>query len=112
LSELLSPTKADIIWADNGLVGVQKVIENSNIDIVLMDIKLPLMDGYTATKKIKAIRSDLPVVIQTAFGLESDKQKSLEIGCDDYIAKPIKEIELLSILDRFLLKSNIKSNTR
>lgn len=103
LEEVLKPTKARILWAQNGLMAVQDVIENKHIDLVLMDVKLPLMDGYTATRKIKAIREDLPVIIQTAYGLESDKKKSLNTGCDDYIAKPIVKDELLSILNRFLL---------
>jgi PAS domain S-box-containing protein len=103
LEEILISTGAKIIWAKNGLVAVQEVIEKKNIDIVLMDVKLPIMDGYTATTKIKALREELPVVIQTAFGLKGDKKKSLELGCDDYIAKPIVKNELLSILDRFLI---------
>lgn len=103
LEEILNPTGAKIIWAQNGLVAVQEVIEKKNIDIVLMDVKLPIMDGYTATTKIKALRENLPVVIQTAFGLKGDKKKSLELGCDDYIAKPIVKNELLTILDRFLI---------
>jgi PAS domain S-box-containing protein len=102
LQEVLKPTKARILWAQNGLMAVQDVIENKHIDLVLMDVKLPLMDGYTATSKIKAIRDDLPVIIQTAYGLEGDKKKSLSTGCDDYIAKPIVKEELLSILNRFL----------
>lgn len=103
LEEVLKSTGAKLLWATNGLDAVQKVIEKKQIDIVLMDVRLPIMDGYTATTKIKTLREDLPVIIQTAFGLEGDKQKSLELGCDDYIAKPIIKNELLSILDRFLL---------
>ncbi len=102
LKEIIGPTNAEIIWAENGLVAVQKVIEESYIDLVLMDIKLPIMDGYTATRKIKNIRYDLPVIVQTAFALEGDKQKSMNIGCDDYITKPIKGNDLLALLNSYL----------
>lgn len=104
LKEIIEPTHAEIIWADNGLVAVQKVIEENRIDLVLMDIKLPLIDGYTATRKIKNIRYDLPVIIQTAFALEGDKRKTMNIGCDDYIAKPIKGDDLLTMINKYFMK--------
>jgi CheY-like chemotaxis protein len=59
------------------------------IDIVLMDIQMPQMNGLKATKAIKAIRSDIPVLAQTAYALDGDMEKFLNEGCDDYISKPI-----------------------
>ncbi|MBN1116319.1 MAG: PAS domain S-box protein [Bacteroidales bacterium] len=102
LVEALKPTKVNTLWAVNGLEALQKVVENKKIDLVLMDIKLPIMDGYTATEKIKEHKKELPVVIQTAYGLEDDRQKSLSIGGDDYISKPIVKDDLYQILKRFL----------
>ena len=78
------------------------VKNNSKIDIVLMDIKLPGKDGLYATKKIKEIRKNLPVVAQTAYALEGDRENILEEGCDDYISKPIIVDELIASLERFI----------
>ena len=90
--------KADLrhIWARNGEEAVQQCRENSNIDLVLMDINLPLMNGYMATKKIKEFRSDLPIIALTAYGLSGDMEKALAAGCDDYLSKPIIRAVLLS----------------
>ncbi|MCD4760340.1 response regulator, partial [bacterium] len=72
------------------------------IDLVLMDIQLPDISGYEVTKQLKIINKDIPVIAQTAFALEGDKEKSLEAGCDDYITKPIKAKKLLSLIDKYL----------
>ena len=60
------------------------------------------MDGFTAAKKIKSYRQTLPIVAQTAFGLEGDREKSLAAGLDDYIAKPIRKDELFSIIEKYI----------
>lgn len=102
LKELLEPTGATILWADNGLKAIQIVLDNADVDFVLMDIKLPVMDGFTAAQKIKAYKGELPIVAQTAFGLEGDKEKTLAAGLDDYIPKPIIKEELFSVIRKFL----------
>jgi len=70
--------------------------------MILMDIELPVMDGYTATKEIKKIRPELPVVAQTAFAMMGERERSQEAGCDEYISKPIRKDTLLEIISRFL----------
>ncbi len=92
----------NIILARNGKEAVKQCIENPNIDLVLMDINMPLMNGYEATRAIKAIRSDLSVIAQTAYTLSGDQEKSIEAGCDDYITKPVKKEELLDKMEKFL----------
>ncbi len=87
---ILSRTGAKIIRATNGKEAVDICLENMKIDIVLMDIRMPEMNGYEATKKIKSVKSDLPVISLTAYAMADDRQKSLEAGCDDYLAKPVK----------------------
>lgn len=102
LEELLKPQGANLLWADNGLTAIQMVLKHAEIDIVLMDIKLPVMDGLTAAKKIKMYRNKLPIIAQTAFGLEGDEEKTIAAGLDGYIAKPIVKAELFDKLTKFL----------
>ncbi len=103
LKELLLPMGAIILWADDGLKAIQMVINHPEIDFVLMDIKLPVMDGLTAAKKIKAFRSKLPIIAQTAFGLEGDRDRFLTYGMDDYLAKPILKKDLYKIIDKYMV---------
>ncbi|MGQ8336829.1 response regulator [Sunxiuqinia sp. A32] len=91
LRELLSDYKANIIRAANGLHAIKLCEENQDIDVVLMDIRMPVMDGYESTKKIKEFRPELPIIAQTAFAMESDRKRALVEGCDDYISKPIRK---------------------
>jgi len=102
LNEAFKNTGIQLIWAKNGLEAVTQVENNQKINLVLMDIKMPDMDGYTATRNIKRIKPDLPVIIQTAFALSDEKEKCQENGCDDYITKPINRKLLLKTLKRFL----------
>ncbi|PKQ61996.1 hypothetical protein BZG02_13735 [Labilibaculum filiforme] len=100
--ELLNQIHCNVLIASNGVEAVDICEKNDKIDLVLMDIKMPLMDGYEATKKIKKIRPNLPIIAQTAFALLGDKNKSLENGCDDYIAKPVKKDALIQLIRKHL----------
>lgn len=102
LKEILQPTRCKIIHARNGIEAVEYCQGNSAIDLVLMDIKMPVMNGYEATQRIKSIRPELPVIGQTAFALSEDRNKSIEAGCDDYISKPINKDLLLDLIQRYL----------
>ncbi len=101
LSEILNRTGAKVIRAFNGNEAIQLCKQNQLIDIVLMDIKMPELNGFEATHEIKNIRPELPVIAQTAFALSDDLQKALEAGCDDYIAKPILKEYLIEKLNYF-----------
>ena len=90
--------------ASNGKEAVEYCISDSGIDLVLMDIKMPVMDGYEATKRIKNVRPDLPVIVQTAYATEFDRKKAYECGCDDYISKPIISSLLFSKIREQLYK--------
>jgi CheY-like chemotaxis protein len=68
-----------------------------------MDIRIPKLDGYETTRRIKKIKKNLPVIAQTAYALEGEKAKCLEAGCDDYIAKPVKINELFRVIERHIL---------
>ncbi|HPQ33431.1 MAG TPA: ATP-binding protein [Tenuifilaceae bacterium] len=102
LQEVISPTSATVIRAYNGNDAVEKVLQNPNISIVLMDIQMPVMNGYEATKKIKLEKPDLPVIAQTAFAMAEDRAKSIRAGCDEYLSKPIKPEQLIEVLKKFI----------
>ncbi len=87
--------------AENGKEAVNICENNQNIDLVLMDIRMPIMDGYTATKKIKKMRPKLPIVAQTAYSTEEDIQKALDAGCDDFVSKPVDRKLLRPIIGRY-----------
>jgi CheY-like chemotaxis protein len=79
--------------------------KDPKINLVLMDIKMPVMDGIAALKEIKKIRKDLPVIAQTAYyAQENQKQELLELGFDDFIIKPILAAELFRKIERTCLK--------
>ncbi len=102
LEKLLNTTGLEIIRASTGIEAIENVRKHKAIDLILMDIKLPEMDGLTATREIKKIDSKIPVIAQTAYAMKGDKEEILEAGCIDYIAKPIKVDNLLAILKYYL----------
>ncbi len=87
--------------AENGKEAVEICEDNKFIDLVLMDIRMPIMDGYTATRKIKKIRPGLPIVAQTAYSTKEDIEKALEAGCDDFVSKPVDRKLLKPIINKY-----------
>ena len=80
-----------------------EIIKNTpDIDVVLLDMQMPDMNGIEATKKIRAIRKTLPIIAQTAFVFEDDKDIVLEAGCDACLVKPIRKEHLLTVLASFI----------
>ena len=102
LEEALKKKGANIIRAKDGIEVVTLFRENPGINIVLMDIRLPLQNGYEATRLIKDIDRSIPIIAQTAYAMEGEKQQSLHIGCDDYLAKPVFLNELYSKIKKYL----------
>ena len=94
LKAVLKPTKAKIIWTKTGRETIN-ICNTEKIDIVLMDIKMPDLNGLEATIEIKKTLPNLPIVAQTAYAMSDEREKSILAGCDDYIAKPISFRELL-----------------
>lgn len=90
------------IIAENGYQAIEIVKSNPDIDLVLMDIKLPELDGSSAMLEIKKVRKDLPIIAETAYALKGDKRKFLSLGFDDYISKPIKPNKLQAIISKYL----------
>jgi len=101
IQTILKKTGANLQWAKNGQEAYEMCRKNYDIDLVLMDIQMPVMNGYDATREIKKIRPSLPVIAQTAYAMSGEKEKSIDSGCDDYIPKPLKKKELLLRINRF-----------
>ncbi len=103
LESALSRTKAKIYRAINGAEAVD-IFRDSSFHLVLMDIQMPVMDGYIATQQIKKIDSKVPVIAQTSFAMEGEREKCLLSGCDDYLSKPLNLNEMLSKIDRYIIR--------
>ena len=106
LKEILSDIGLSFVHTKNGQSAID-ICSKQKIHLVLMDVRLPDMTGYEATKKIKAVNSELKVIVQTAYSTLEDKRKALEAGCDEYISKPIKHDLLVSIINFYL--KNVKN---
>ncbi len=102
LKEVLKKTNANVLWAKNGQEAVDICNSTKNIDAVLMDIKMPVLNGYEATAIIKKINKKIPIVAQTAYAMANEREKIYKAGCDDYLTKPIKINTLLSTLNKYL----------
>lgn len=93
----------EIIHVKNGLEAVEKCRENPAIDFVLMDLKMPIMDGYEAIKQIKKLRPKLPIVIQTAYSRLEEQERAALAGCDDFVSKPISQEILKKMINKYLI---------
>ncbi len=98
LKSLLQNDLRKMYFAKNGAEALEMIRKNPEINFVLMDMRMPVMDGYEASAKIKKMLPHLPVVAQTAFALRGDREKALAAGCDDYISKPIDPDQLFKII--------------
>ena len=102
LKKNLTDENINTLFAVNGKEAVEMVQQHQEINIVLMDIRMPVMNGFDTTRVIKELRPDLPVIVQTAFTSKDEKDKSHEAGCDGYITKPINKVELLELITLLL----------
>lgn len=92
----------DIIQSHNGIETVEICRKNPNLDFVLMDIKMPEMDGYEATRQIRLFNNKVIIIAQTAYALTGDREKALEAGCNDYIAKPFGLASLTALMRKHI----------
>jgi two-component system cell cycle response regulator DivK len=103
LRDLLASTDYEIVEAENGLEALAAVAKHRP-DLILMDIQLPILDGYEATRRIKAdpeLRS-IPIIAVTSYALSGDEAKAREAGCDAYVPKPYSPRQLLAKINEFL----------
>jgi PAS domain S-box-containing protein len=106
MEALLRRSEVRLLHALNGQVAIDLVISEPDIDLILMDIQLPIKTGYEALKEILEIRPDIPVMSYTAFALPNEREKSLTAGFVDYIPKPIKIETLIPTLNKYLQKKD------
>lgn len=104
LEKLFSDMKINIIRAINGIEAIAVCKSNPKVDLILMDIKMPEMDGYEATRRIKEFRPNISIIAQTAYSSEADKNKAFACGCSDFISKPLKKEILLDKIRKQLFK--------
>ena len=102
ISTAMKTFDAEIIKVRTGILAVETCQRNPDIDLILMDIKMPEMDGYTATRHIRQFNKNVIIIAQTAYGLTGDREKALAAGCDDYISKPIDVKKLLAMIEKHL----------
>ncbi len=103
IRDLLTSVGYQLIEAEDGETGV-RLAQSERPDLILMDIQLPVLDGYEATRQIKTdpdLRS-IPIIVVTSYALSGDDQKAMAAGCDAYIAKPFSPRELLATIRKFL----------
>jgi len=102
LNKILEKTEVITLNAGDGQEALDIAIENPDIDVILMDIQMPVMDGYSTARKIREFREDVIIIAQTAYGLMDEKKRIMDSGFDDYLIKPIISQVLID-----KLKSNI-----
>ncbi|HXG86908.1 MAG TPA: HAMP domain-containing protein [Vicinamibacterales bacterium] len=100
LTSVLERHEVDVVYAENGRDGIRMLQETPDIDVVLMDVMMPEMDGYEAMRKIRELRQfkDLPIIALTAKAMKGDREKCIEAGASDYVTKPVDTDQLLSLM--------------
>lgn len=98
----LRKTNATLIYAENGSEAIEKFKSTEKTDLILMDIRMPVMNGYDAAREIKRLKPNVPIIALTAHAFSEEKARCLEVGCDDFISKPIDGKSLLLVIEKFL----------
>lgn len=90
----------NVIYAENGLEAIKLIQENPDVEVVLMDVMMPEIDGYETTRRIRDMEQfkNLPIIALTAKAMKGDREKCIEAGASDYIAKPVDTDQLMSLL--------------
>jgi hypothetical protein len=93
-----------VVRARTGVEAVEACRNNPDVDFVLMDVKMPEIDGYEATKQIRQFNNDVIIIAQTAYALAGDRERAVAAGCNDYLAKPFGRKKLSAIMKKHLVK--------
>ncbi|MBI9041528.1 response regulator [Lutibacter sp.] len=101
LTEIVESISREILITSRGLKGIEYCKNHSDIDLILMDIKLPDLDGYEATKQIRSTNKNVIIIAQTANAMNADRKKAINAGCNDYVSKPISKGELLKKINQY-----------
>lgn len=103
IRDLLTPTQAKLIWAKNGKEAVDIYQYDPNIDLILMDFRMPVMNGFEATKTIRSFDSEIPIIALTAYAHEEEKDLILHAGCNAFLSKPVSNDQLFKTVNHFLI---------
>ncbi len=104
LSITLSKISKKILHAVTGVEAIKVCRNNPDLDLILMDIRMPIMDGFEATRQIRQFNKEIIIIAQTAYGFESDYKKAIDTGCNDYISKPLNINLLLELIKKHCIK--------
>lgn len=111
IKTILKSYNVQLVWVQNGIEAVDFFLKNNTADLILMDIGMPIMNGYEATQQIKLIRSEIPIIMQTAHAMTGEKEKCMDFGADDYISKPLKQHELVHKINQLMqTKTEMKND--
>lgn len=110
IAHIFEKTKAQIIRARNGNEALEALSFHKDIDLVLMDLRMPVLDGLETTRRIKSKQPTLPIIAQTAFAMDGDRKRCIEAGCDDYITKPIDAQNLIAKINQFIQPNAAPAN--
>ncbi|MBP7497695.1 MAG: PAS domain S-box protein [Bacteroidales bacterium] len=102
IKEYLRKTGVKLLWVTDGKEAIDLCKSDNSIDLILMDIQLPYINGYIATQAIKKINKNIPIIAETAYAMANEKYEILRAGCDDYLAKPLKYEELLFTINKYI----------
>jgi two-component system cell cycle response regulator DivK len=108
LNAALSKTNANLIHIDNGEDAVEFVENHREIDLILLDIQLPGINGYEVAQSIRKFNKNIKIIAQTAYAMTGERENCINAGCDDYISKPIKTDELLNLISQHLTEHAFK----
>ncbi len=98
---MLKPEGHQLLHAENGHQAVELYSKNPDIELILMDIKMPEMNGYEATQEIRKINKNVIIIAQTAYALANDRKKAFEAGCNSHLAKPVERMVLLKKITEY-----------
>ena len=103
LNEFTIDLSKETLQVNTGLEAVETCRQNPDIDLVLMDIQLPVLDGYETTRLIREFNKDVVIIAQTAFAMSSDREMALAAGCNDYVSKPFTQAFLIETIKKYFM---------
>jgi len=110
IESFLKQVNARVLWARDGVQAVDLFKNHKNIKLVLMDIRMPNMNGIEAAREIRRTNTETPVIALTAYAFTNDREKSLEAGCNEYLSKPVKLDTLIETLNKYLQFNPVKES--
>jgi len=102
LKAVFEKSGARILWARNGQEAIDICQDHQGVDLVLMDLKMPVVDGNEATRQIKNNNPAIKIIAQTSFSYKNDRDEAFAAGCDGFLSKPVKPLNLLATVGKFM----------